>query len=128
MNKVAKITISYTDGSVWFTDNPTEIRAVGLSLPKGIKWNKGASEEILRNVYFNLLTEIVKNVKPGYNKTDLHESLKPMLLQKLKDFPQYFKDGKPGNTTTNLTRDGWIAIIEQLKETANDVFNYTFVQ
>ena len=121
-----KIIIEHEDGSVWYTTNPTEIRTVGLSLPRGISWVKTSNIKTLSNLYFTLLTEVVKNSGLGYSKADLHNALKPMLLNKIKDFPQYFIDGNVSLSTKDLNHEGWVAVINQLKIEVNDICGYVF--
>lgn len=123
-----KITIEHKDGSVWYTTNPTEIRTVGLSLPRSIHWVKSSDVKTLSNTYFSLLTEVVKNSGLGYSKVDLHNALKPMLFNKIKDFPHYFTSGEPSMSTKDLNHEGWVAIIQQLKIEVNDICGYVFTE
>jgi hypothetical protein len=124
--KPIKITIEFADGSTWFTTNPSELRDIGLNLPKQVRWMQGARAEMLRNRYFLMLTELAKAANTGDTKADLHEQMKPLIFRKFVDFTHYYTNGVPEYSTRNLTREGWIATIEQLKVVANDVFNYTF--
>lgn len=125
--KVDKICFYSTDGSCHYLDTKKDIEAVMLSLPRKLIWKTNTPTEKLQKVYFVLLDELNKNCKTGYSKIDLHEALKPMIMNKLLDMPQYFEDGIPvNNTTSSLNYEGWRAIIEQLKVVANDIFQYTF--
>lgn len=124
--KPTKIIIEYPNGSTWTTENAEEIRAIGISLPKGIHWKVSSDIETLRNLYFRMLTELSKHSKSGDSKIDLHNALKPMLFDKLGEFPQFFIDEKVVRSTKNLNYYGWLALIEQLKIEADNIFNYIF--
>lgn len=123
-----RIILEFPDGSIKFVDEPDVIRAIGLTLPKNITWQVGATEVALRKKYFQMVTELAKSQVTGYTKVDLHEALKPLLLSKFRDFPQFFKTGIPEYSTRHLTREGWIAVIEQLKSISVDVFGYIYKQ
>ncbi len=123
---VIRITIEHSDGSVWHTTDPLDIRKIGLTMPKHIGWKYGATADKLRNKYFLMLTELSKAINNGDTKVDLHEQMKPLIMRKFVDFPQYFTTGQPEYSTRNLSYAGWLATIEQLKTVANDVFSYTF--
>lgn len=121
-----KVTIEFKDGSIWSATNAEDIRKIGLCLPKGMVWKQGAAKDKLHNKYFLMLTELCNAVRNGDTKADMHEHMKPLIMRKFLDFPQYFTTGVPEYSTKNLTYEGWLATIEQLKTVANDVFNYTF--
>ena len=124
---INKITFQGKDGSLHYVDDVAGIASILLSMPKKLLWKHTSNIEKLRNVYFAMLTEISKNCNTGYSKADLHNSLKPLLLNKLKDFKHCFKDGTfTNNTTDTLNYEGWLIVIEQLKVVANDIFNYSF--
>lgn len=120
------ITIEFNDGNIWQTRDALDLRKIGLTLPKHIKWKQGAAAETLRNKYFHMLTELSKATNTGDSKEDLHEQMKPLIMRRFVDFPQYFTTGIPEYSTRNLTRSGWLAMINNLQVQANDVFNYTF--
>lgn len=124
--KAIKLIIELDDGSVSYLDDALIIRAVGLQMPKNLPWKSGASGTALRNKYFQMLTELHKNKATDHTKADLHEALKPLLMHKFKDFPQYFTTGVPEYSTQHLTREGWIALIEQLKSVVVDIYGYIF--
>jgi hypothetical protein len=124
--KPCKVIIEYPDGSIWQTDKPDEIRAIGLTLPRQVQWKKSANIDTLRRKYQAMLTELVKNTNGGYTKVDLHEAMKPLIISKFVDFPNYFIDGVFTKSTKNLTREGWIAMIEGLQVTSADIYNYYF--
>lgn len=121
-----KIVIHYPDGSTMYTDNIESIRAIGKALPPSIVWNKTAKLASLRAKYYLLIDELVKNTNAGYNKTDLHEAMKPLVMTKFADFPHYFETGKPEFSTRHLTTDGWHAMIDGLKVVAMDIYQYIF--
>lgn len=124
-NSPNEIRIIYPDGSCWYTTDTSEIRAIGLSLPK-VNWNKTSNLEGLRNSYFLLLEELAKHGNTGYTKVSLHEAMKPLIMKKFSDFGHYFTTRIPEYSTKNLTHEGWVAMISGLKETANDVFGFSF--
>lgn len=126
MATIVKVTIELNDGRVWTTTDPLDLRKIDLCLPRHINWKEGASADTLRNKYFLLLTELVKHLKTGDTKTDMHEQIKPLVMQRFMDFPQYFTNNQPEYSTRHLTRQGWIAFIEQFKSVALDVFGYIF--
>lgn len=121
--KALKLTIEFDDGSVLYTSDAAAIRLAGKAIPKGTL-QPGAAAEVLRNKYFQMLTELHKNKATDHTKAELHEAFKPLLLSKLRDFPQYFTTGTPEYSTKHLTREGWIALIEQLKSAAVDIYGY----
>jgi hypothetical protein len=125
--RVNKIILQGNDGSVHYIDGEKDIANVLLSLPKKLMWKHSSNVGRLRNKYFLMISELSKACNTGYSKADLHESLKPILLGKLRDFKHAFRDGVFTNTTTDtLTYEGWQMLLEQLKVVANDIFNYTF--
>lgn len=123
---IIRVILEHKDGSQYFTTNTEDIIGITTSLPKNMKWLHTANTVALSNKYFAMLTELNKHVKTGYTKADLHIALKPLIFTKFADFKHYFKDNTPNNSTTNLTYEGWLATIEQLKVVANDVFGYIF--
>ncbi len=124
--RVIKVTFENKDGSVVYTDIEADINKLLIAVPRGITWKHGTSIDRLRNQYFRMISELAKETNSGNTKTDLHNSIKPIIMGKFTDFPHYFIDGVPTRSTTNLSREGWIALIEQLKVAANDIFTYTF--
>lgn len=124
--KINKIILQHKDGSLHYIDNEIDILAVIKNLPAKLLWKHTTNIQTLHLKYFGMLTELAKNSQSGYEKTDLHEALKPMLFRKFKDFPNYFKNGIPTESTQDLSYDGWCALIEQLKVIANDIFSYAF--
>lgn len=126
--KPIRISIECDDGSVSYIDDVAIIRKIGLAIiPLHLSWTKSANIATLRNKYFQMLTELAKKADTGQTKADLHEALKPLLLGKFVDFPQFFTTGKFEQGTRYLTREGWIAIIEQLKSVAADIYGYVFL-
>ena len=123
---ITRITLLHDDGSTWYIDSPVDIRAIGLSLPKTIRWKKTGNLKDLHNKYFGMLSEMNKSIRTGYTDTDLHNNIKPLIFKKFKEFPQYFKTGAPECSTVNLNIEGWNAAIEQLKVVASEVFEYAF--
>lgn len=124
--KPLNITITFVDGSQWVISDQDQLTKIGLNFPKGLKWNQYKGKHALRNKYFVMLDELAKAAKPGYTKQDFHEALKPLLFKKLYDFEHYFEKGLPEYSTRNLNREGWVAIIDQLRTTANDIYGYVF--
>lgn len=124
---IDKIVFYGRDGSQHYVDDEKSISQIMLSVPTKLPWKHTANIEKLRNQYFRMVTELAKHGGSGYHKTDLHEALKPMLLNALVDFKECFNDRVFTNTTTNtLTYEGWRMVIDRLKVLANDIFNYTF--
>lgn len=134
-----KITIEHTDGKIEsiigdelakYTANIQRLISVGKLhnvepfKENPIVWHEVAPEFKLQRVYFALIEQIAKATNSGYSKTTLHAALKPMLFMFLKENPSNFKDNTFVPSTSNLTHDGWVAMIEQLKETAQDTFGY----
>lgn len=87
-------------------------------------WTELSPELKLQRAYFALIEQMAKNINAGYTKTTLHNALKPMLFTYLQDNPSNFKDNIIVHSTQNLTHDGWVSLIEQLKEVSQDVFGY----
>lgn len=125
--KINKITFQHKDGSLHYIENPIDIERILLALPPKLMWKHTANIETLHNKYFAMLTELAKNSNSGYSKEALHEALKPLIFGKFADFPHYFKNNNPTNSTQHLTYEGWLATIEQLKVVANDIFGYVFL-
>jgi hypothetical protein len=123
--KPKKITIEYEDGTLWYSDNINDMRAIGMVLPN-IHWKKTTTIAKLRNKYHALLEELCKNTESGYTKASLHEAMKPLIMKKFIDFPQFFTTGVPEYSTRSLNHEGWSAMIDQLRSTAYDVYNYVF--
>lgn len=134
-----KIIIEHTDGKqeyivgeelTKYQDNLA--RVIGHSKLHGLEpfkenhvtWTELAPEFKLQRVYFALIEQMAKGTGAGYTKTSLHAALKPMLFTYLQDNLANFKDNVVINSTKNLTHDGWVSLIEQLKETSQDVFGY----
>lgn len=126
--KINKITLHHRDGSLHYVDGEDDIWQVVKCIPTTLKWKHTSPVQTLNNKYFALVDELDHNVKTGYTRAQLHESLKPLLFNKFDDFTHYFKGGVNTRSTKDLTYDGWVATIQQLKEVASDVFNYTFQQ
>jgi hypothetical protein len=122
--KACKIIIEFTDGSSQYVTSEADIKKIGLSLPKNISWKKTASINSIRAKYYVMLKELCGY--SGYTKTDLHEAIKPLVMSKFADFPNYFTTGEPEYSTKHLTHEGWIAMIEGLKDMANDIYGYAF--
>lgn len=127
--EITKIIIEYKDGSQLFTENHNEIEILSKTIidhGKLVVWRRMAGISALRNKYFALLNELVEKANTGYDKTELHEAIKPIIMRKFKDFPQYFSTGVPEYSTKNLTSSGWGAMIDQLKVRAEEIFGYIF--
>lgn len=125
---IVKITIEQEDGSTYYLIDKVDLVKAMKSFPKGLSWHKTATIEVLQHKYFAMLTELAKNTNSGNSKTDLHNSLKPMLLTNIKEFTHYYRGNKITESTKDLNAEGWSAIIEQLRVVANDIFNYTFIK
>ena len=123
---ILKIIIQENDGSQKYITDKADIGKVMANIPDDIIWNKTASINSLSNKYFSMLTELCKNTETGYTKSDLHNALKPLVLNPLIDIPQYFINEKPVISTRALSYDGWLAAIEQLKVVSSDIFGYIF--
>lgn len=121
-----KLTIELDNGKLLYLTDEELIKRVLDVIPKDIQWKKTAGIRELRNTYFFLLTELNTNINTGYSKSDLHNALKPLILNKFKDMPHYFKDDIWMDSTSALNYTGWLATIEQLKVVANDIFGYIF--
>lgn len=121
---MAKLTLDYGEYSLFITDKET-IDKILESIPADVAWQRTSTIKKLRNTYFQLLIKVVKEVNPGYTKTELHNALKPMLLKYFEDMPHLFKNNKYSDSTKNLNREGWLALIEQLKVTVKDIFGYS---
>jgi hypothetical protein len=123
--KMLKLTIEFNDGSIKYIDDEQLIRKTALTVPTN-SWKSGASIEALRNKYYQMLTELSKTTATGSTKLDLHEAFKPMLMQQMRDFPQYFVNQQPEYSTKHLNREGWIALIAQLKSISLDIYGHAF--
>lgn len=124
--KVTKFIIEFEDGSVKWIDDDASIHKLKLAVPANLQWHAGSAIETLSKKYFVMLDELRASNVTGYGKVDLHDALKPLLLNKFRDFPHYFTNAIPEYSTKHLNRDGWIALIEQLKSVSADVFGYVF--
>lgn len=123
---IVKVILQQEDGGQKFITNKQDIDKFKYCIPSEIKWEQTANIKTLSNKYFAMLSELQKNTETGYTKSDLHNALKPLILNPLFDISQYFKDGEAKLSTRCLSYEGWIAVIEQLKLTANDIFGYIF--
>lgn len=124
-----RIEIHNTDGRIIFVDSKEEIQKVLVCLPKNINWKNSAPIKTLNRKYRLMIKELNSSINTGMNADDFHESIKVMVLPKLKDNEDYFiENTKDFSSTRNLTRSGWIAYIENFKTLANDIFNYRFIQ
>jgi hypothetical protein len=125
--KIDRIVVYHKNGSLHTVDDPAGILAIIKAMPPKLLWKHTADISSIQGLYFRMLTQMARDLNTGDTKTDLHAALKPLLMTKFKDFPNYFSDGIYTNSTTRtLTYDGWVALVEQLKDVANTIFKYTF--
>jgi len=117
MSSIIKISLEKNDGTMYYVTDAIDIEAITKVFPK-VKFHKTTDKETLRRKYRAILTDAAK--KKGYTREQLHESLKPILFGKFKDFPEYFIDATKGNSTTNLTLEGLSALIENLNDFLNN--------
>lgn len=125
---IVKVTFEAQDGNTYTVDNAEDVRAVVSSMPHNIKFKTSTQLEVLRKKYHAMLSAYAKDTNKGYTKASLHEAMKPLIMKKFIDFPHYFTHGKPEYSTKHLTLEGWQAMIDNLRETALFVDNYTFKQ
>lgn len=123
---ILAILVKLENGSLLILEDKYSIKAVSEILPRDLPWKKSSSIEKLRNKYFQLVNELAKETNLGYTKTDLHNSIKVNIMKKFEDFPHYFSTNEPECSTKHLNYEGWVAMIEQLKVYALDIFGYTF--
>lgn len=126
MTKVIKISIHLEDGTIHYADDINTIESIINCIPKTLVFRKTTTIETLRNKYYAMEKELHKHTNTGYTKVDLHETLKPLLLKKFMDFPQYFTTNVPEYSTKNLNVEGYSALIEQLRSVSHDIFGYIF--
>jgi hypothetical protein len=124
---VTKITFERKNGSQYYTTNPEHIEAIVSAVNQlNIDYKHTTTIDTLRNKYFSMIKEIIRNTSLGYNATELHESLKPILFNHFIEYPHYFIGGEFKQSLTALNIDGYSALIEELKIAAVDLFNYVF--
>lgn len=124
MAKLTKVEYHYSDGTIHYILDQPDLEKLIKSFPIGVKSYKSSSLTTLRNKYFAWIAEIIKNTNLGYTKTELHAALKPMLLNKFNDCPQYFKSNVPTLSTKDLNTQGWVELLQILKVIALDIFKY----
>lgn len=125
--KIVKIKFEKADGSIYYVDNQQDIENIIAGLPKQLAFKKTTDKETLQQKYFAMLTELAKNGETGYTKMELHSLLKPLLFKEIKSFPHLYETNQPEISTKHLNVEGWSTLIEQLRSTANDIFNgYVF--
>lgn len=123
--KATKIIIEFEDGSTHYVNDSLSIRAIGLSLPKkNIQWKQTKPIVSKQHQYFAMLSELAKH--SGYSKETLHAIMKPLIMKKFEDFPHYYTNKIVEYSTKNLTQEGWSAMLDGLKENANDIYGFSF--
>ncbi len=137
--KVKKLLLEHDDGSIKFVEGEelakyqdnlarciasAKLHNVEPFKENLITWHEYAPEFKLQRVYFALIEQMAKETGAGYTKSALHAALKPMLFTYLQDNPSNFKDNVVIHSTKNLTHNGWVSMIEQLKELSQDTFGY----
>lgn len=125
-SKVARVTIDFKDGSSKFIFDKDDIGAIMHEIAGRVEWHSTKPIETLSKKYFFMLDEAVRNGETGYSKAELHELFKGEILPKLFDFKNYFTDDTRKLSTRNLSHDGWVAFMEQVKVEANHNFGYYF--
>jgi hypothetical protein len=129
-----RITFEHEDGSIRYLESE-ELNAYNNGIKELIEtsgfnpftnlvFKDFAPEYKLQRVYFAMVEELAKNTGSGQSKMSLHEALKPMLFSKLQDNVANFHNNVVEHSTKNLTHTGWVNMIEQLKEFAQDIFGY----
>lgn len=123
---IEKISITYSDGSIYWVDDKKFISDIKKIIPSTISWKKTGTIKELRNKYFGMISKLNKDINTGYTNAGLHEALKPILFAKLRDFSHVFKDNIFEVSTQHLTIEGWQMLLSELEDAANDIFSYTF--
>jgi hypothetical protein len=74
---------------------------------------------VLQRKYYALLTQYAHSL--GYTKEDLHLAVKPILFNKLKEFPSYFIQQNLEPSIANLTVEGLQALLINMEDFFNNL-------
>lgn len=129
--KIKNITLTTSEGAMWWIKDDIDLKKINESLYLKqqlglLNWKRTGTIRELRNKYFGMIKQLNSDVSTGYTDSALHESIKPLVLNKFREFNHLFTNEQPEISTKNLNAEGWKMTIEELKVVANDVFGYVF--